>query len=405
MAFEDTLRSTLGALAMAFNPEVETKRRMMETDKRNLLVKQLQTAGESGAAPLEQVNSRLSQLGAQPVNLSEANQLRAQQLQEKAAADKKAQEYARRAQAINLLPDDQKPAAALALQTEFEPSKSVSAWAEKPPKQTNPNLGWEIKEGIDPATKEPTLFRMNKNTGEVQPVVGAKPKVKPPSASNSVGLSPEAIDKAADIYHTTGTIANVGLGGKADKEAIINRERAKYPDSTGTDMVVNTVTYKANSMGLNALTKDITAITPYKVMLDKNADIAIELAKKINKTNPTFANKTINWLGQNITGDADVAEYLAQVKILQTESARVLNNPRLVGQLTDTAQAEMQKIINGDLPLASTVRVIERIKSDGNNRVNSMLSAKQNLTKQIGSPTAPTGEVMSLDDYLKSKGH
>ena len=59
-------------------------------------------------------------------------------------------------------------------------------------------------------------------------------------------------------------------------------------------------------------------------MLDKNADIAINLAKKVLKTNSSLANKTLNWAGQHLTDYPDLAEYMAQMRILTTESARVL---------------------------------------------------------------------------------
>ena len=72
----------------------------------------------------------------------------------------------------------------------------------------------------------------------------------------------------------------------------------------------------------------------------------------------------------------------------------------MVGQLTDSARHEMQGIISGDMPLESTIRVIERIKSDGSNRVNAMKAAQQSLVKSIGlnPQAADTPKAVHWDD-------
>ena len=118
-------------------------------------------------------------------------------------------------------------------------------------------------------------------------------------------------------------------------------------------------------------------------MLDKNANIAIDLSKKVMMTDSALANKSLNWVKQNVGDNPDTAEYLAQMAFVQTEAARVLNNPRLVGQLSDSARQEMENVINGNMPLNATERVLNRIKQDGDNRVNAMLSMHDNLIKSF----------------------
>lgn len=153
--------------------------------------------------------------------------------------------------------------------------------------------------------------------------------------------------------------------------------------------------YRGNSLAVGNVLKDLASIRPYKEMLDKNVDIAANLADKAIATDSKWANKKINWLKQNATDNPDVAEYLAQMTIVQTEAARVLNNPRLVGQLTDAARHEMQEVISGDMPLNATKRVLKRIQNDGANRVNAMVKERDTLLKKgatgeaTASPAAP----------------
>jgi len=184
-----------------------------------------------------------------------------------------------------------------------------------------------------------------------------------------------------------------GTGGGADRNDAIIRRAAKISRELGMsidDVAARPEEFKSNAMALSAVTKDMAAIRPFKVMLDANAAVLTKLAEKVIKTDITYANKPLNWVRKNITGDEDVAEFLAQMQIVQTEAARVLNNPRLVGQLTDSARHEMQSIINGDMALGQTKRIIERVRSDGTNRVEAMEREMEGLRRKLrGAGSAP----------------
>jgi predicted phage-related endonuclease len=145
---------------------------------------------------------------------------------------------------------------------------------------------------------------------------------------------------------------------------------------------------KGNTAALTQLSKDLASIRPYKVMLDTNANIAKELAQKIIKTDSQLANRPINWLQTHLTDSPDVGEFIAQLHFVTTEAARVLNNPRLVGQLTDNARKDMQDVINENMPLKTTIRILERMQKDGDNRVNAMTKEAAYLKKKIGGSAA-----------------
>ena len=206
------------------------------------------------------------------------------------------------------------------------------------------------------------------------------------------GLTPEGLDLAAEKYLATGVMPALGFSTTAAKLALINRAAVL---SAERGVAASTVPgkqaeFKANSAALTNITKDLTSIAPYQEMLEKNADIAINLAKQVTKSDLPIANKSINWVSKNLTGDPTMAEYLAQIRIVQTEAARVLNNPRLVGQLTDSARHEMEGIIDGTLTVGQTVSVLERLKADGTNRVNAMRDQSQRLRQKLGAVSATT---------------
>ncbi len=198
-------------------------------------------------------------------------------------------------------------------------------------------------------------------------------------------MSPEAIDDAATQFRITGVIPSA-FRDTNSRAMVQNRaaEQRREQGKTAEDELGGRADVKAAQSALTQVTKDLASIQPFKKMLDKNADIAVDLAQKVIATDARVANKSINWVRQNLTDNPDSAEFLAQMQIVSTEAARVLNNPRLVGQLTDSARHEMQEIVNGNMPLDSLVRVIHRIQQDGANRVNAMKEEQADLRGVIG---------------------
>lgn len=223
-----------------------------------------------------------------------------------------------------------------------------------------------------------------------QKIDAAKQKAEKEVAEGNI--SPETIDYYARQSIAGDSSWQVGLARGKVGQRLIAAVKDRIPQlaqesgiSAEDSVGIKSETH-SNQAALTAVTKDITAIKPYKDMLDTNADIAKNLATKIAKTNLPYANKTINWLQTNAISDPDVSEYLAQMRIVQTEAARVLNNPRLVGQLTDSARGEMDDILNGNMSLESTIRVIDRLQADGKNRVNALVKQKDSLVKDLSSP-------------------
>ena len=228
---------------------------------------------------------------------------------------------------------------------------------------------------------------LNKKTGRMQQI--------PQDAGVVAGgvLSGAALELAAQGYLMDRRFpTNLGRGKQGAMNTIKIMERAAALASeygmNAEETAINQIAGRAKSLALANIVKDLAAIRPYNAMLEKNGDIAISLAEKAISTNTKLANRPINWLKQNASDNPDVAEFLAQARIVTTEAARVLNNPRLVGQLTDSARREMEAILNGDMPLESFTRVVRRLQSDGKNRVDAMVAERDSLKQSIRRPNA-----------------
>lgn len=225
------------------------------------------------------------------------------------------------------------------------------------------------------------------------------------------GINPEVIDYYAERAMNGDYSWRVGLsrskGGSAIIAAVENRvpAMAKEAGITPMEAVGRASDIKANTVAYTQVTKDLAAIRPYKEMLDKNIDIAKSLGNNIIRTKSALANKTLNWVKQNMGDNPDTAEYLAQMHFVSTEAARVLANPRLVGQLTDSARADMESVIRGDMPLNATVRVLDRIKTDGLNRVSAMEKEAKTLRGAISKPASTKRpKVGDVEDGYRFKG-
>lgn len=218
-------------------------------------------------------------------------------------------------------------------------------------------------------------------------------------------LTPEGEKYLVKLQQTNQAIPRTRRGLRDDDT--INRlgaADAKAVAAGETDIPASRAEFKANQAALTQLTKDLSAIKPFKEMLDVNAEIALDLGKKVVSTDSRLANKSLNWLKQNVGDNPDTAEYLAQMAFVQTEAARVLQNPRLVGQLTDTARHEMQSVVSGDMPLKATERVIRRIQQDGKNRIAAMERQADSLKQKMGSSGASAPLKEKSPSLTNSKG-
>ena len=182
-------------------------------------------------------------------------------------------------------------------------------------------------------------------------------------------------------------------------------DEAKSGTAGDGSIVQAQASYKADESGLVAITKDKAQIGAYAGMLDKTVDVASNLADKVMKVDNTYGNKSLNWIQSNLSDSPEVRDYLFQVNTVRVDAARVLNNPRLVGQLSDEAKRDMTELVNGEMPIKATKAVFNRIKADSALRVGELSKAHDDLVKstKVGAgynnPAAGSGDKKPLSDY------
>lgn len=214
--------------------------------------------------------------------------------------------------------------------------------------------------------------------------------------AGTAGLAPEAIDMLAkEAIKDKGVLANLGRGvqGARDLRAITNRMAEVLAATGGAGMAQRRQEFRADSNSLNKLTMSYDAITAFEQTALRNGKQLVDLAEKIDITGIPVAERWIRAGRKEIGGDPDVAMFHAQMTVFRTEAARILVNPNLTGQLTDSARHEVESFLSGSdsaKQIGATVKLLER---DFENRKHTleeqMDKVRDRMTKGYGAGTQP----------------
>ena len=215
-------------------------------------------------------------------------------------------------------------------------------------------------------------------------------KAKTDSQKIQMG-GPNALTDRDKDYYAAYVMANgrmpIGLSriGPEAIQSIMSRvsERAAEMGMKPEDFAIAGPVVRTKLGALMQFEKNVNAIQAYEGMLVKNIDILGELSAKLPRNKSPLLNRPMNWVEQNLAGDPAMAEYLFQVKTVATEIARVLNNPNLTGQLTDTATKELDAIVKGTFNHAQLMQVLDRAKADAQNRSKSLDDQKAKVIQEI----------------------
>lgn len=198
-----------------------------------------------------------------------------------------------------------------------------------------------------------------------------------------VTLSPEAIDKAADMFATTGQMISLGMGASAAKmrAQIIQRAATKYKD---VDWASNAAAYQANKSSLTQLQKSFDSVTAFESTANKNLDLLLAAGQKIVDSGSPWINAPLRSVSKNGIGSTDMAAYEAARQVALTEIAKVTSNPNLTGQLSDSARKEVMGFNPTSATFKQTLAVAKVLKQDMANRKQSMSEQITAIKGRIG---------------------
>ncbi len=225
-------------------------------------------------------------------------------------------------------------------------------------------------------------------------------KKRAATAASSVAsggkLSPEELDYWTEIgKKTPALIATLFPRGKAGSAA--RDQIAKNMSQGGAAGADKTISERSNVISeqksLDKLVPQYDAIKAFEKTAIANGDRLIKLADKIDTTGVPVLEQWIR-AGRKATGSPDVDKFNAQMMLYRTEAAKILVNPNLTGQLSDSARHEVEEFLKGNMSAKSIRGVVELLKNDFQSREkilsDQIKEAKQSQIKGFGNADQKT---------------
>ena len=234
--------------------------------------------------------------------------------------------------------------------------------------------------------------------GQYVPIGKAGPRFKPAAAGGdgaSTGLSEDAIDLLArEATKDRMVLSNIGRGvqGARDLRSVLNKMAEDAKTSGDGSIVAKRAAFGADKKALDQLIPQYDAIIAFEENARQQGRILVDLAKRVDSTGIPVVERWIRAGRRKVQGDPDVAEFNAQMQLYRTEAARIMTQPRLVGQLTDSARHEMKEFLDGNDSAPQIERVVQRLERDFDVRKKTLEEQIDRVRTRLAEGHAPGGD-------------
>ena len=198
-------------------------------------------------------------------------------------------------------------------------------------------------------------------------------------------FSEAAINNAAARYNIDGTLPPMGMGkgGATARSLILNRAAELASNTSGTDQRVAQLTTKASASTLLQLKKTKTMIKAFEEMANKNADIALEMSDKVDRTGTPVINRWILAGNNKLAGDVDTATFNTAVNVFANEYAKIMSGSMGNTPVSDSARKEAHEILNTAQTPAQLKANIKLLQREMKNRITGLDDSEQALLKSM----------------------
>jgi hypothetical protein len=215
--------------------------------------------------------------------------------------------------------------------------------------------------------------------------------------TEAVQLTPQALDQMATMFATTGNLPNLGMGAAVarTRSAIINRASDMYPN---VSFASNSAEFAANKKSYSNVTTTLDTLESFEKAGLKNLKMFTDAAAKIPDTGVPWLNTPVRMLDERLVGSKNMAVVNAARDVALREIARVTNDPKLSGVLSDSARHEVQSLSPKDATLPQILAVANMMQNDMANVHQSLSEQKKAIGDRLGgtppgmgAPAAPGG--------------
>jgi hypothetical protein len=168
------------------------------------------------------------------------------------------------------------------------------------------------------------------------------------------------------------------------------------------DAFMNAMSNKAIVPALGALTKQQALVSSFEKNAEKNAEMALQLSRGVDRTGSPWANEWVQAAQRKITGSTPLAQFSAANDTFLSEYAKIMGsaNAQGSGATSDTAMAHARAMLNTAMSNGTYAGVIATLRQEMNNRLASMEETRQGYLRQLsgtvkagasapGAPAAP----------------
>ena len=246
-------------------------------------------------------------------------------------------------------------------------------------------------EGIIADTAHGSSILVDKTTGKEVANLGT---ATPILAANiqTPHLTNEALDMNAQRFLETGQLPSLGMRGAVAQAAIINRAAELSPSAP---LAYNSAQYKSNLSSLTNVTRTLDTLSGFEMAANKNLDAFETLVSKLPDTGVPWLNTPVRLLNEKLVGSEYMPAVSAARDVALREIARVTNDPKLNGVLSDSARHEVQALIGKDATIGQIKQAAQILRNDMNNVHTSLNQQRDVINNRIhstsGVPTGPNG--------------
>ncbi len=200
-----------------------------------------------------------------------------------------------------------------------------------------------------------------------------------------VSLTPEAKDKMAEMFATTGVLPAVGQGKVASKNRsdIMNRAAELYPN---VQFATQKAAFQANQGSLKKLQAQADMTDAFENTAGKNIDVFLDKAKGIIDTGSPLLNAPIRDLSDRVFGSENMSAFKAARETALTEAAKVLESPQGGGALTVSGRDAVKTLSDPNATLKQQVSSMKVLRNDMNNRKKSNAEQIDAINKRLQAP-------------------
>jgi hypothetical protein len=224
------------------------------------------------------------------------------------------------------------------------------------------------------------------------------------------GLTPDAVhDQALEAITKNGGVPVPGMArNKAAQVAITNEisRTAKAAGTTVPQMVAWAAANHADAASLGTLEKQATIVRAAEGAAQKNGDLALSLAPKVNNGNIQIFNAWKNHWSTSM-GDPAVAKFAAALDTFSLEYAKVMGG----GNPTVSGQEHARGLISSSQSPQQLQGVISTLKKDMENRRQAFWDERTSTISRMasgGNPNAgggPLAHPADISAIMSKYGH